>query len=218
MTVTHALFQKVHLYGYICFGIIWIINRHSFSRCHVPPGYTASHSIRPQFSCFIAMMTQNCNNQIHEKNITFNRTHVGDTITPSSIFSRDSCKINILMYEVSQYWNYSNSFLINTFFSHWFWRVSYHKQCCIKWWCWWSLPSFGMWLYDKYCKRGLWGFWDSHEDHYSLGCAPVWYKSTQVREGDAALLGFFQQWFLLQQKWHRISGIFLSYFSEEECM
>jgi hypothetical protein len=26
-----------------------------------------------------------------------------------------------------------------------------------------------------------------------LGCAPLWYKSTQVTEGDAALLGFFQQ-------------------------
>ena len=31
------------------------------------------------------------------------------------------------------------------------------------------------------------------EDHYPLGCAPVWYKSTHVTEGDAALLGFFQQ-------------------------
>jgi len=31
------------------------------------------------------------------------------------------------------------------------------------------------------------------EDHYPLGCAPLWYKSTQVIEGDAALLGFFQQ-------------------------
>ena len=109
------------------FSIIWIINRHWFSRCHVPPGYTASHSIRQQFSCFIAMRTQNCNNHIHDK-----KTHALDTITPSSIFTPDSCKIN--MYEVSQYCNYSNSFLINTFFSHWFWRVmSYRQQCYIKW-------------------------------------------------------------------------------------
>lgn len=76
------------------------------------------------------------------------------------------------MYEVSQYWNYSNYFLINTLYT------TFGKRDVL-------LPV----VLNKT---------DADE---------VWYKSTQVTKGDAALLGFFQQQFLIQQKWHRIPGI-----------
>lgn len=116
--VKHALFKK-YIYMVTYFLVLYeSLTDTGFQDVMSDQAIQHHTPLDHSFHVFIAMRTQNCNNHIHDKNITFNRTHAGDTITPSSIFSPDSCKINILMYEVSQYCNYSNSFLINTFFSH----------------------------------------------------------------------------------------------------